>query len=94
MYLYNSFQVQSIVWAVLALIGIFLYTCVIGVEFEEGNPGYYLYFIYYFSKYTTDSFSTKAHPALGLRVLQTGATKRPSILYILLTVHRAMILGK
>jgi hypothetical protein len=75
-YLYNSFQVQSIAWTVLAAIGISLYTCGITVNFDESNPMYFLYFVYFFSKYATDSFNIRAHPALGIRVFQTGATKR------------------
>jgi hypothetical protein len=75
MYLCNSFQIQSILWAVLAAVGIFLYTCDIQVQPDLTNPVYYLYFIYFFSKYMTNIFSLRAHPLLNLRVFQTGATK-------------------
>jgi hypothetical protein len=75
MYLYNSLQVQSIAWATFAVIAISVYTCDITVDFELTNPLHFLYFIYFFSKYATESFNIRAHPALGIRVFQTGATK-------------------
>ena len=75
MYLCTSFQVQSILWVVIAVVALSLYTCDIQVETDITNPVYYLYFIYFFSKYTTDNFSLRAHPLLNLLVFQTGATK-------------------
>ena len=75
MYLCTSFQVQSILWVVIAVVALSLYTCDIQVETDITNPVYYLYFIYFFSKYMTNIFSLRAHPLLNLRVFQTGATK-------------------
>jgi hypothetical protein len=78
-YLYNSFQVQSILWLALSVFGILHYTCDFDVEFRIDNYVYYLYFVYFFSKYAADSFSIRSHPALDLRLYQTGATKRSSL---------------
>lgn len=53
------FQLQSIVWAVLAFLGLALYTCELEVTYEKDNPVYYLYFVYFFSKYMVKAFEHK-----------------------------------
>lgn len=41
---------QSIAWAVLAFLGLALYTCELKVTYDESTPTYFLYFIYFFNR--------------------------------------------
>ncbi|PNF28839.1 hypothetical protein B7P43_G04415 [Cryptotermes secundus] len=43
-------MLQSIAWAVLAFLGLSLYTCGLEVTYEQSNPAYFLYFIYFFNR--------------------------------------------
>jgi hypothetical protein len=59
-------QLQSIAWAVLAFLGISLYACDLEVAYEKENPVFYLYFVYFLSKYTMKEFQDKNSSRAGL----------------------------
>jgi hypothetical protein len=52
-------QLQSIAWAVLAFLGLALYTCELQVTYEQTNSVYYLYFVYFFSEYVLKTYKRK-----------------------------------